>query len=128
MRKKLYRFEFFIMAIWIVAVILFFKLIPSKQIASLFTGVGFVLIPSAFIFVEFKKASKAISHLVVLTIFLLFSALPIFLGRIFYWGQDFNDLSILGIPLGLIHKYSNGLYLVMMLSALYQIYFGKEKG
>lgn len=128
MRKSLYRFEFFIMAVWIVLVIIFFKLIPNKQLASLFTGVGFILIPSIFLFFELKKTKAAISHVIVLSVFLIFSALPIFLSRIIYWGQDFSTLSILGMPLELIHKYSNGLYILMMLSALYQLYFGKEKG
>lgn len=128
MRKNLYRFEFFIMALWIIAVILFFKLIPNKQVASLVAGLGFVLIPSVFIFLEFKKAKAAISHVVILAVFLVLAALPIFLSRILNWGQDFSSLTVFGVPLELIHKYSNGLYIIMMLSALYQVYFGKEKG
>ena len=128
MRKSLYRFEFFIMAIWIIAVIMFFKLIPDKQITSLFTGLGFVLIPTVFLVLEFKKAKAARSHVIILSVFLLFSALPIFISRIVYWGQDFSTLSVLGISLESLHKYSNALYILMMLSALNQLYFGKEKG
>jgi hypothetical protein len=100
--------------IWIFAVILLFSTIPDKKLASIFAGAGFILIPILILISEFQKTEKNKSVIVTVLVFLLISALPIFLLRVFNWSSDFKDLSLLGISADQLHKASNVIYLIMM--------------
>ncbi len=120
----LYQMEIFI--IWIVAVILLFKFVPSKQIAGAIAGFGFVLWPSLFFVFELKQPLKDKIYMTILAVFLLANALPIFLLRIFNWGTDFSELSLLGIPANRFHGVSNVVYLVMMFMSAW-LYFKNKK-
>ena len=119
-----YQMEIFI--IWIVVVTLLFKFIPSKQIAGAIAGFGFVLWPTLFFILELKQPLRDKIYMTILAVFLLANALPIFLLRIFNWGTEFSELSLLGIPANRFHGVSNVLYLVMMLTSAW-LYFKNKK-
>lgn len=112
-----YRNQTIILGLWIVVIICLFKFINSKEVASVFAGVGFIVWPTLFLIYELTNKKNKI-HLAALLIFLCLSALPIFLMRIFNWGTNFSDLSLLGIPMEAFHRASNGLYILMLVSSL----------
>lgn len=116
--------------IWIVVVTLLFKFIPSKQVASVIAGFGFVLWPALFLIFELRQSAKDKFYMIVLGAFLFANALPIFLLRILNWGTDFSELSLLGIPAPRFHSSSNFMYLVMMLTSAWLYFKNKriEKG
>jgi hypothetical protein len=121
-----YRNQIVILVLWIIAVMALFKFIPDKQVASVVAGMGFVLFPILFLVSELK-GSKQVTHILVLSVFLVFSALPIFFLRIFNWGSDFGSLEILGVSGNSLHKASSYLYMVMLLSSIYHFVKLKKK-
>lgn len=123
-----YRTQSLILCAWILVVIFLFRFVPDRQIAATFAGVGFVLWPSLFLMSEFAKYPRiAKLHTIILAVFLLFCAVPILLLRVMNWGVPFDQLGILGISGNFIHKTSNYIYIVMLLSAIYQ-YFRSKSG
>ena len=96
--------------------ILMFKNIAEARIAGLLAGSVF-LCSAIFIAAVFFQVFRFKSF-VVYTAFLhtiLFS-LPIFLTRMIHWQQDFQSLSIAGIPLTQMHKMSEVFYMFFALS------------
>lgn len=126
MKSKLYFCQMEIFIIWIVAVTLLFKFVPSKQIAGAIAGFGFVLWPTLFFIFELRQSLKDKIYMTILAIFLLANALPIFLLRILNWGTDFSELSLLGIPAARFHGVSNVMYLIMMSMSAW-LYFKNKK-
>lgn len=122
-----YRNQSIVLGMWIVSVIFIFKLIPDRQVASVVAGTGFVVIPVSFLFFELKRIPLAIIHISALVIFLVASALPIFLLRVLNWGVDFNQLSVAGIGAPELHNISNALYLLMLGSALFHWWRSSRK-
>jgi hypothetical protein len=53
--------------------------------------------------------------------FLLFFALPIFVGRIIFWDMDFETIKIGGIFLAQMHKVANFSYAIMLLASIISI-------
>lgn len=126
MRSKAYFYQFQVLLIWTFLVVLFFKYIPSKEIASIVAGMGFVAWPTLFLIYEWNQRPKNKIYIFFLGLFLVTNALPIFLLRILNWGEDFTSLSLLGIPAPYFHKVSNFLYLVMLLVALISYFKAKR--
>ena len=119
-----------IFVIWIAIVTMLFKFIPSKQVAGVIAGFGFVLWPTVFLVFELRQTLKDKIYITILTVFLIANALPIFLLRIFNWGADFSELSLFGIPAARFHGASNVMYLMMMLMSAWLYFKNKriEKG
>lgn len=113
-----YRNQIIVLGLWIVIVIVLFKLIQDRRAAAFSAGIGFVLWPSVFLISELLNRKSKL-HVFMLTIFLLFSALPIFLLRVLNWDTSFSDLKLFGFPAAELHKYSNFLYVLMLMSAIY---------
>ncbi len=126
MRSKIYLYQFFILFAWIAIVMLLFRLIPEKQVAAIFAGLGFIIWPSLFFTYEWNQKPKDKIYLIILAVFLLACALPIFILRIAYWGADFSSLNLFGIPAARFHATSNILYLLVMLMTLI-CYFKAKK-
>lgn len=132
MRFISYRNQCTILILWIFVVLGLFRFISDRQIAAFFTGAGFIFFPIWFLYSEIINQKSKI-HIFVLCMFLLCSALPIFLLRITNWGANFAGLNIeLSLGYGLLkisavqlHKYSNYLYILMLGSAIYNLV--KEK-
>lgn len=115
-----YKKQIGLLVLWVIAVIFIFKIISDKQMAALLAGIGFLLLPSLFLYFEFKNEKNKI-HVAALLLFLFCSAIPIFLLRIFNWGVDFKSLNLLGIPAGALHLSSNFLYILVIISAIYHM-------
>lgn len=117
------RLEIMVLALWIVIVVLLFKLIPEKQIAGLIAGIGFCLVPT-YLMIKILRQLKqesyktvSIIRIVAIVIFLLSAALPVLGLRILNWGAEFNSLELFGIASGQqLHMWSNYAYLIMMMS------------
>lgn len=114
-----YSRQLLILVLWVVGVGLLFKFSPDKQTAGALAGVVFIAIPILLLISELKRPQKHWYQLVTLGIFLVGSALPIFLLRVLNWGTDFNELSLLGVTGPQLHKLSNGLYIAMIVTTAY---------
>ena len=114
-----YRNQLAVFLLWAICVIVFFKFITDRQVAALVAGLGFVIWPSLFLILELKSEQKNKIHIFALSLFLIAAALPIFLLRVIYWGEDFSTLSLFGLPASSMHKYSNLFYLLVMISCFY---------
>lgn len=113
-----YRNQVILLVGWILIVIVLFRLVTDKQMASLFAGAGFIILPILFLLSEFKGRRSKV-HIATLAFFLVFSALPIFLLRIFNWGTEFNSIYFLGFSAEFLHRTSNIIYLIVLSSATY---------
>jgi hypothetical protein len=120
-----YKFQLICFIVWIFVVILLFKFISERQVAAAIAGSGFIILPTFCLMQELRTRRNRV-YLGTLIIFLVFSALPIFLLRIFNWGVDFNTLSLFGVEAQTMHKYSNYLYMLMVLACGYQFYLVKR--
>jgi hypothetical protein len=122
LKSKKYLYQFGVLLVWMICVVLLFKFIESKQIASVWAGLGFVAIPIVLLLLELRQSQKNKLQIFILFLFLILSALPIFLLRILNWGVDFSTLTLAGIPATSLHGISNFFYLLMMLSCLFHAF------
>ena len=109
--RWLLAFNFFV----VLAVMALFRWIENREIASVFAGSLFLLSPSLTLISEWRlhqswKSFAAITSL----IFLLLSALPIFLLRLMNWGVPFENLSLVGFSGPQLHQASNGMFFLML--------------
>ena len=118
MNKISYKIQVIALVVWILMVIGIFRLVPDKQLAGFIAGLGFLILPIVFLVTEFK-GSKNNLHTASLLIFLVCTALPIFLVRITTWGEDFSTTDFFGVPSVFLHKLANFLYVGMLASAIY---------
>ncbi len=114
-----YSKQLFILILWAIGVGFVFKLVENRQVAGLIAGIVFILIPIFFLWLECRKKIIQYFYVLLLSIFLIFSAIPIFLLRILNWGTDFKELSLLGVSAELLHRSSTFLYILIMLAAAY---------
>lgn len=114
-----------LLIVWMPVVGLLFALIPDKKVASVIAGTGFVILPLLVLVSEFKKSQKNKFVVLAALVFFLCSSLPIFSLRLLNWDRDFKELSFLGIPTDVLHRASNGLYVLMLIAV--GIAFYKEK-
>jgi hypothetical protein len=125
MKNLAYRYQLLILILWIPTVMLIFKMIAEKRAASVFAGIGFVLIPLFFLLQEvlrtkLNKGSKL--HLFLCGEFLFISALPILFLRLLNWDADFGQLTLFGLSSMTHHKLANVNYMFMVISAAYLSY------
>ena len=118
MKKISYKVQVIALVVWIVMVLCLFKFVPNKQVAGLFAGFGFLILPILLLVNEFK-GEKSRLHMASLIIFLVFTALPILLVRVTTWGEDFSTTDFYGVPSMFLHRLANFLYLGMVASAIY---------
>ena len=112
----------FILFAWIPLVILIFKFIHPKEVASLFAGVGFILIPIFLLYSRRHEVRSSPFWCFSVIQFLLLFAVPIFTLRILYWGTPFQDISVNGFqPTEFLHKGANMSYLVMLLAEILKV-------
>lgn len=99
----------------IILVMVFFKFISDRQIAATLAGILFVGLPLLMMILEYRRAGfkEGVWFLAVLQFWIVF-ALPILGLRIFNWGVPFEELSFLGFPGPVLHKWSSKSYMIMM--------------
>lgn len=124
MIKNKYLIQFFVLCFWVVITIVLFLKIQNRQIAAVIAGLGFLLIPAVILYSELRGLKNKI-HIATLGFFLV-TASPILGLRLFYWGEDFNQLSFLGISTASLHQFSNYTYITMMASSLYMFWKTKK--
>jgi hypothetical protein len=105
------------LSLWGGIVIAIFYFSDNRQVAAVFAGAGFILVPSVFLLFEARRSVKR--HFCFLAAFLILAAWPIFLMRLIYWGEAFSELSLIGVPMSLLHRLSSILFVMMIFSALY---------
>ena len=116
---KVFTLEFLLLLLWIPCVIFIFKYIQDRKLAGLVAGAGFLALPIFNIYRERKSLASTASRLTRVTasgLFFLFSAMPIFVFRVFNWEKSLEDISIFGIITGRqLHSFSNVLFIAMIL-------------
>lgn len=113
MSRFSYGIQLIVLTGWVFAVGIIFTIISDKQVAGVVAGSGFIILPCALIFSELKSRQRHVLNIIGASVFLMFSALPIFLLRITNWGIEFKSLTLLGISADGLHRISNVLYLFM---------------
>lgn len=126
MRQKRFLTYLVVQALVIVGVVLLFKIITDVKVASTLAGLLFVGLPVALGIYEWKREGFAHQSFFggLLQFWVLF-ALPILGLRLLNWDHAFGDLSFLGVPGPVLHKYANHSYLLMMALTLWS-YFRKK--
>lgn len=118
MKKISYKVQVIAFVVWIFIVFGIFRLVPDKQMAGILAGIGFLILPLVFLVTEFKGEKNNL-HRAALIIFLVFTAVPIFLVRITTWPEDFSTTDFYGVPSLFLHQLANFLYLGVLASAIY---------
>lgn len=127
MRKHKYAWDLGIQIFTIILVVLIFRVIEERKIAALVAGLLFLGVPLSLGVRELgeQRLTKRINKIWwfgSLQFFLLF-ALPIFLGRIFWWGSEFEKIAVFGIFLKDLHHWANRSYTLMMATTLLSLIF-----
>jgi uncharacterized membrane protein len=116
--KKRNRFRNYLSfeALVILLVILSFRVIPDKKTASMVTSFLFIGSSLGILYWETRYADyrKRASFWGVL-VFLVFSAIPVFLLRVLNWDMAFDDIQVAGITGTEMHKFSNYVFILMMI-------------
>jgi len=124
------RIQFLFLQILMMLIVpLLFRWIEDRKLAAVIAGGLFVSIPMTFLILDFRNARKGIKvqnqflwswRLAVIQFLGLF-AIPIFSLRVLYWESDFKDLSFFGLPGPLLHRLSNGSFLIMFVATAFML-------
>ena len=115
MRQKRFSAYLAFQIVVIISVVLLFKFITDVKVASTLAGILFVALPAALAGYEGKKHGLVRkSFFIGLLQFWIFFALPILGLRLLNWETAFSDLSFVGVPGPMLHKFANHSYLLMM--------------
>ncbi len=113
-----YGVYFLLLILTMIVVPLLFHFIPDKQQASLIAGALFVFLSLGICIYEWRSLAIKSFTAIVSLLFLVTCALPILSMRIIYWGEVFNELKLLGVPMAYWHKGSNIMYIILCLAVL----------
>lgn len=100
-----------------------FSYFDSPKVAGQFTGPLFLAsgaLPIYFMLMGVWPV-KNISVICSLVMTFVFSV-PMLLLRYIYMGQDFSELTFLGVPSAHFHRFSGIMFCVLMASEIYQLY------
>ncbi len=100
----------------IVLVTLSFRVIPDKKTASMVTSFLFIGSSLGILYWESRHADyrKRASFWGVL-VFLVFSAIPVFLLRVMNWDMNFDEIQVAGISGAQMHTAANYVFMLMMM-------------
>lgn len=116
MRKRnRFRNYLSIEAFVIVLVLVGFRVIPDKKLASVFASLLFIGSSAGIMFWEMKfPGFKRRPSFWGALGFLVLSALPVFGMRLLYWDIPFDEIQIAGVTGAQMHKASNYVFILMM--------------
>ncbi len=115
--KRLLIFEILI----VVAVPFIFKWIEPKKVAALFAGSLFVALGVSVVFGGYKyKILRKSFFSLMGAIHLLLISLPMFVSRIYFFNTDFDQIQIFGIAAPKFHRYSEWVYMGLLLATLFE--------
>lgn len=108
MRRNPYGYYLLVQVLTIPLVMLIFKLIADRKIASLVASFVFISVSLGIMAAEFRnfRFERKIFWLAGLQFFLLF-VVPIFLLRVINWSEDFSSLHWGPISGPWLHRFSN---------------------
>ena len=115
--RNRYRQYLSIEALVILLVLGSFRLVPDRQIAAVVASFLFLFSTLGILYweMQFEGYRKKVSFYGLMA-FLLLSVLPVMGLRFLNWGVPFEELSLAGIPGEQIHKFSNYLFIGLMIS------------
>lgn len=128
MKISRYRIYMLIHALIAVIVILLFKMIEERKVAALMAGSLFIVGPAYVLWKESKMgfALKRTSWWSSL-VFLCISSLPIFLLRVIYWNEAFENIQVMGLSGPRMHSMSSYLFIVMLLGFFMDSFLEKRE-
>lgn len=100
------------------AVILLFKFIEPKQLASLFAASMFITCSMLPIWGELKNKTKTSFVFISSIGFLFLFSLPMIIVRVANYGTDFSQLHVGPLSGPEFHKYSNYGFMILLASAV----------
>jgi hypothetical protein len=117
MIRNRYRNYLSMNALVILGVICSFKFIPERQIAAVVASFLFLSSTGSILFFELRRGQwqKRFCFWAAL-LFLILSIVPIMYLRLSHWGENFQSLSLFGIAGEQMHKFSNWLFMTLMVS------------
>jgi hypothetical protein len=128
--KKRNRFRNYISleAVVIFLVLLTFRVVPDKKLASVITSIFFIGSSVGIMIWEMKYPGykKRISFWGCAG-FLLLSAIPIFLMRILNWNLSFEEIQFAGISGAEMHKLSTYVFFLLMVCFFVDSYLERLK-
>jgi hypothetical protein len=115
-------------ALVVVCVLLSFHFISVREKAALVAGTLFLASTIFIIAYEMKFAQfwKRLSFWGA-WVFLVGAALPIFSLRVAHWGEEFAQLSLLGVSAPRMHQISNYLFLILVICFFVDDYVWKQE-
>lgn len=127
-RARDLRFFLYLEIFTIPSVILIFKIIEPKSYAGIVAGVLFILIGSVLVLRNFCWMNYRKSPTFwVSCIHLFLIALPLFVFRILNFETPFEELLVFGIPGPILHKISEKIFTVLILSTFGELMYVRKK-
>ncbi len=114
------------LVLWIFVVILLFRVIPDRRVVVLIAGVGFLLIPLALVWQEWKSPHRSWYVLAGISQFLFIFVIPILVKRLLYWNEIFWNFTFFGFSAADFHQYSAISY-ILMISVLAYAFMKRQK-
>lgn len=128
MRQKRYILDAGIQVVVPFLVILLFKLVHERKVAALLAGALFCGVPLLLAIREYRyQKFTNVLWWIGTSQFLVIFALPIFLGRIFFWSMDFEKITVGSLSLAHLHHWANWSYGLMLLGVLANLANPKAK-
>lgn len=103
----------------VVAVVLIFRTVDSKQVAATVTGSLFVLLGISLLVGTFRSGQPFHQALFwVSALFLFAVAIPMMWVRLSNWGVDFSELRVWGVSAPVFHQQANTAYILMVVATV----------
>jgi hypothetical protein len=111
----------------IVGVVVLFRVIPDRKIASIFTTLLFILLSAIIFYVESTKIEKWKNPLFICSgIFLFLIVIPLAVVRFLNWQYDFSELKIWWIAAPKFHNISNYIFILMIIASLWNLFKSRK--
>jgi hypothetical protein len=111
----------------LMGVIVLFKLIPDRKIASIFATLLFISLSATICYTEFNKPAKWKNPLFISSGFFLFLiAIPLAITRFLNWDTEFSQIKILWIEGPLFHSISNYFFILMTVATIWNLKINRK--
>lgn len=111
----------------VIGVILLFRTIPDKKVASVFASLLFIILSGSLSYIEFQKPKPWINPLFLSALFfLVVIALPLPIFRFLNWDKDFSEIKIWGLDGPVFHRISNYFFILMLVATVWNVFLNKN--
>lgn len=119
MRRNRFSVYLILQAIVIALVMVIFKVVPDRRLASVLAGSLFVVLPLGLMAFElFREGFKRWYWFLGTLQFWLLFAVPILGLRLTHWREPFVTLEVFGVPAPFLHQWSSKSYMLWMVVTL----------